>query len=112
MTQGDARRAGSLRPESGAATPSDQPAHGESATREAFSAGFDRCFGRVYSYVSRRVGDQKVCERIVREVLAGNLDLLQNRSDERQELSQLRRSSDRWIGLASAEGFSCETLRP
>ena len=71
-------------------------------THEEFSAGFDRCFDRVYAYVYRRVSDRESCERIVGEVLAVNLDLLVERGDEKHELSRLKAASDRLIGLESA----------
>ena len=66
-------------------------------TREVFSARFDRCFGRVYAYVSRRVNDRESCERIVREVLAANLGVLAYGGDERREVGQLKAASDRLI---------------
>jgi hypothetical protein len=81
-------------------------------TREGFSADFDRCFGRVYAYVSRRVKDRESCERIVSEVLEANLDLIVDRGDERQELSQLKASSDRLIALESARSHSTGTIGP
>ena len=65
-------------------------------TREEFSASFDRCFGLVYAYVSRCVSDRASCERIVREVLATNLDVLAEERDE-QELGLLKAASDRLI---------------
>lgn len=71
-------------------------------TWEEFSAAFDRCFTRVYAYVGRRIPDGASCERVVSEVLAENVDLLVDRSDERQELIQLKASSDRLIELESA----------
>jgi hypothetical protein len=70
-------------------------------TQQEFSAGFDRCFARVWAYVSRRVHDRESCERIVREVLTGNLDLLVHPVGERQELSQLKAASDRLIAPAN-----------
>ncbi len=65
-------------------------------SREEFSSNFDRCFGLVYAYVSQRVNDRQSCERIVRAVLAANLDLLAEERDE-QELAQLKAASDRLI---------------
>jgi hypothetical protein len=73
-----------------------------SVTWEEFSTAFDRCFTRVYAYVGRRVSDGASCERLVSEVLAENVDLLAGRGDERQEISQLKASSDRLIELESA----------
>jgi hypothetical protein len=75
-------------------------------TREEFSAAFDRCFSRVHAYVSRRVDDSKSCQRIVREVLTENLDLLADPGDERRECSQLKASSDRRIEMESARSVS------
>lgn len=65
-------------------------------SRAEFSTKFDRCFGLVYAYVSRRVNDRQSCERIVRAVLAENLDVLAEERDER-ELAQLKAASDRLI---------------
>lgn len=71
-------------------------------TEERFSTGFERCFERVYAYVSRRVSDRKSCERIVGEVLAENLDVLVEVGDEKWEFSRLKASLDRWIGWEPA----------
>jgi hypothetical protein len=79
-------------------TPTPRLAHAAAVTEREFSTGFDRCFARVWAYVSRRVHDRESCERIVREVLTGNLDLLVHRVGQRQELSQLKAASDRLIG--------------
>jgi hypothetical protein len=73
-------------------------AHAAGMTPQEFSAGFDRCFARVWASVSRRASDRESCERIVREVLAGNLDLLGHRLSQRQEIIQLEAASDRLIG--------------
>jgi len=81
-------------------------------TREEFSAAFDRCFARVYAYVGRRVNDAKSCERVVSEVLAENLDLLVDGGDGRQEVIQLKASSDRLIELASVRSRSRRAIRP
>jgi len=82
------------------------------SAREEFSAAFDRCFARVYAYVGRRVNDAKSCERVVSEVLAENLDLLVDGGDGRQEVIQLKASSDRLIELASARSLSRRAVRP
>jgi uncharacterized protein YjbJ (UPF0337 family) len=66
-------------------------------TLEEFSVGFERCFRRVYAYVGRRVKSREVCERIVGEVLAENVDLLVERGDDRQQAGRLKASSDRLI---------------
>ena len=70
-------------------------------TAAEFSAGFDRCFARTWAYVSRRVNDRESCERIVRAVLAGNLDLLVQPEAQVQELSRLEAASDRLIELTN-----------
>ena len=77
------------------------PVSNSALTREQFSTSFDRCFGRVYAYVSRHVHDRESCQRIVREVLTTNLALLVDHANERQELSQLKAASDRLIALES-----------
>jgi hypothetical protein len=67
-----------------------------------FSDAFERCFRRVYAYVSRRTDDRGSVERIVSEVLAANHDLLIERRDEAQEVRRLKTSADRLIALESA----------
>jgi len=71
----------------------------EPPTREEFSANFDRCFALVHAYVSRRVNDRGSCERIVRSVLAANLDVLSEERGE-EELGRLKAASDRLIRLS------------
>jgi hypothetical protein len=66
-------------------------------TLEEFSVGFERGFRRVYAYVSRRVNDRGICERIVSEVLAENVGLLVEPGYEGQQASQLKTSADRRI---------------
>ena len=70
---------------------------GPSISREAFSVAFSRSFDRVYSFVSRRIKDRATCERIVREVLIVNLDLLIEGGDERQGAGRLKALSDQRI---------------
>lgn len=70
--------------------------------RATFSEAFERCFGRVYAYVSQRLDDRQGLERIVSEVLAANLDLLIERRGEAQEACRLKASADRLIALESA----------
>jgi hypothetical protein len=79
-----------------AASPLAPPA---ALTAEEFAARFDRCFARAWAYVSRRVNDRESCERIVREVLAGNLDLLVHPAGQVEELRRLEAASDRLIEL-------------
>ena len=64
-------------------------------TAQEFTTGFDR------AYVSRRVNDRESCERIVREVLAGNLDLLVHPAGQVPERSRLEAASDRLIALTN-----------
>ena len=85
---------------------------GASLSRETFSVAFERCFDRVYAYVSRRVADTATCERIVGAVLAANLDLLVGPRDDRHELRRLKASSDRRIGLESVRSLSAGAVAP
>jgi hypothetical protein len=71
-----------------------------------FSDGFDRCFGRVYAYVSRRATDPRSREHIVSEVLASNLDLIVDRIDELQEVRRLKAASDQLIRSQSVRARS------
>jgi hypothetical protein len=50
--------------------------------------------------VSRSVAGRQVRERIVREVLSENLDLLVGRREEAMEVSRLQASADRLIADA------------
>ena len=79
-------------------------------TGEAFCTRFDRCFDRVYAYVSLRAYDRQSCERIVSEVLAENLDVLVDPGDARRELCLLKASSDRLIALDSARTLATGTI--
>lgn len=81
-------------------------------TREEFSAAFDRCFRRVHAYVSRRVDDNRSCQRVVSEVLTENLDLFVDPGDEKRECRQLKASSDRLIGLEAAIASPSPLARP
>ena len=105
MTQDYADREQFARPESDPAA-SDARLRTAPVTQQEFCAGFDRCFGRVYVYVRRRVSDREACERIVSQVLTESLDLLVNRSGQRRELSRLKASSDRLIALEAASSAS------
>jgi len=88
------------------------PVARETSLARDFSAGFERCFGRVYAYVSRRVSERTLCECIVREVLTANLDLLVNGSGEPHLLARLQAASDRLIGSEPARSLSTGTNRP
>lgn len=112
MTQGQAGRDQPPRPESESAPRPDSEARLRSApiTRQEFRVRFDRCFSRVYVYVSRRVSDRETCERIVSEVLTASVDLLVERTDEKRELSWIKALSDRWIALEAASRASTEPV--
>jgi hypothetical protein len=109
MTQ-DAERARRSYPENGVEASSNPLVDATPVTWEEFSADFDRCFNRVYAYVSRRTRDVQSCERIVGQVLEANLDLLAQRGDDRRELRQLKAASDRLIALEAARDLATGTL--
>lgn len=69
----------------------------ESATFRIFSDNFERSFRRVFWYVSRRVNDQEILERIVNDVLEENLDILVIQGDAPREADRLRVSANRLI---------------
>ena len=69
-------------------------------TAELLANGYERWFGLIHDYVSRHVAGRVVRERIVREVLSENLDLLVGRRLEALEISRLTRSTDRLIADA------------
>jgi hypothetical protein len=73
----------------------------DSAAFRIFSENFERAFRRVFLYVSRRVRDREVLERIVNEVLEENLDLLMLQGDAPREVARLRASADRLIAQLS-----------
>ena len=68
-----------------------------SVTREEFSAVYDRCFDRVYSYVARRVGDRETRERPTVEILTTHLYVLVDGGDDRSMAIRLKVASDRRI---------------
>lgn len=72
-------------------------------TTELLASGYQRWFEPLYVYVSRYVAGPQVRERIVREVLATNLDLLIGRRDEALELRRLEATADRLIAEAVSE---------
>jgi hypothetical protein len=112
MTQGQAGRERPPRQEGDPTPRPDSEARRRAApiTRQEFRVRFDRCFSRVYAYVSRRVSDRETCERIVREVLTASVDLLVERTDERRELSWIKALSDRWIALEAESRASAEQV--
>ena len=73
------------------------------ATAELFAAGYELWSDPLYAYVSKRVAGRQVRERIVREVLSQNLDLLVGRREEMSEASRLMTSADRLIADAVEE---------
>jgi len=75
-----------------------------------FSRRFDRQFNRVYSYVSRRLGIEPVCQRVVSEVLVTHLHLLVYEEDEDRIARQLKISTDRLIEEVSALDDSAHDL--
>ena len=62
--------------------------------------GCGRWFGPLYAYVSRYVAGRPLRERIVREVLAMDLELLVGRSDGGQGVARLEAAADRLIADA------------
>jgi hypothetical protein len=62
--------------------------------------GSDRWSDPLYAYVSLSVAGRGTRERIVREVLSENLDLLVGRRQEEMEVSRLQASADRLIADA------------
>lgn len=72
-------------------------------TTDLLARGYERWFTPLYAYVSRHVAGSHVRERIVREVLATNLDLLIGRRDEALEVRRLEATADRLIAEAVTE---------
>ena len=81
----------------------DPPLRTIPTTEERFAEGYERWFSRVYAYVSRRVAGQQIRERIVREVLSENLDLLVGRREEALEVTRLKSTADRLIADVVSE---------
>lgn len=75
----------------------------EDAAHARFSKVFERCFDRLYTYVSRHTDDRHSLERIVSEVLLANLDLFVDWRDEAQEICRLKRSADRLLASTKAQ---------
>jgi hypothetical protein len=73
------------------------------ATPELFTEGYERWSGPLYAYVSRHVAGRQARERIVREILSENLDLLMGRREEASEVHRLTASADRLIADAVVE---------
>ena len=65
-----------------------------------FAEGYARWSEPLYVYVSRSVAGRQVRERIVREVLTENLDLLVGRREQALEVSRLTATADRLIADA------------
>jgi len=75
-----------------------------------FSSRFDRQFDRVYSYVSRRLALEPVCQRVVSEVLVTHLHLLVYEEDEDRIARQLKITTDRLIEAVSALDVSARDV--
>ena len=90
-------------PESLAETPGDSLVRGMPATAELLTRGYERWFAPLHAYVSRHVAGPQVRERIVREVLSENLDLLVGRRDKDLEVRRLEAAADRLIADALTE---------
>lgn len=87
-------------------------------TYEAFSDRYDRCFDRVWAYVSNRTGDRTVSEQIVARVLENNLTLLVSRGDSTRrrvaairDLHLLKAACDRLIGESKETPLSSSGAR-
>jgi hypothetical protein len=79
-------------------------AAGALAAREApLAEGYERWFGLVYDYVSCYVAVRPVRERIARQVLAENLDLLVGRREESVERLRLATTANRLIAEVADE---------
>jgi hypothetical protein len=68
-----------------------------------FSENFERNFRRVFLYVSRRVNDREILERIVNDVLEENLDILVVQGNAPREVELLRASADRLIAQVKVQ---------
>lgn len=66
-------------------------------TADPLANGYRRWLDPLHAYVSRHVPGREVRERIVREVLSENLDLLVGRRDEALEISRLEATANRLI---------------
>jgi hypothetical protein len=80
---------------------------------DLLAKGYGHWFGPLYAYVSRYVAGRPVRERIVREVLAMDLDLLVGRRDGGLGVRRIEAAADRLIAdaLKDAELF-IERRRP
>ena len=67
------------------------------STKELLASGYQRWFAPLHAYVSRHIEARQVRERIVREVLSENLDLLVGRRDAPSEISRLKATANRLI---------------
>jgi len=66
-------------------------------TAELLANGYQRWFDPLHAYVSRHIPSRQVRERIVREVLSENLDLLVGRREEALEICRLKATANRLI---------------
>jgi hypothetical protein len=67
------------------------------------AAGYERWTVPLYAYVSRHVAGRQLRERIVREVLSENLDLLVGLREEGSEINRLEAAANRLIADAVEE---------
>lgn len=85
------------RPEALAAATAEPSLDETSPFAGPFAAGYERWFDPLYAYVSRHVASRGTRERIVRQVLAENLDLLVGQREEAVETRRLQATADRLI---------------
>lgn len=78
-------------------TSADAVARSIPSTTELLASGYQRWFAPLHAYVSRHIEARQVRERIVREVLSENLDLLVGRRDAESEISRLKATANRLI---------------
>jgi len=67
------------------------------STTELLATGYQRWLAPLHAYVSRHIEARQVRERIVREVLSENLDLLVGRRDADSEINRLEATANRLI---------------
>ena len=70
----------------------------------AFSEGLERSLEGVSRHIRRRVPDRERLERVVTEVIVGNLHVLVSPLGERAKLERLIAAADRVIAQRSARG--------
>ena len=70
---------------------------GRSVSFDVFAENFERCFGHLHGYVSRRTRSRDDLERVVSAVLLENLALLVYRRPVDDEVERLEASADRLL---------------